>query len=437
MTSIRRFLVYLLAATFALTSFVAAVQAYHSGSRSLRQLLDQHLIDYALVLAQQDATVSRRQPVSSQTSLAYQIVSRDGLVLGRSASAPDMPLMALSQGFDEVNFGGQRWRALATRVDAERWVLVAEPLRLRDRVTDALITEMLWPMLVAIPLAALLIWLVVGRGLNPLLQLSARLQRRQADTLEPISLAVLPSELQPVLAAINDWQDRLKRAFERERHFASDAAHELRTPVSTLKIHLHNLQRQSSGDAAHWQPVQRAVADLEHLIEQMLMLYRTAPDQYLARHERLDLAALAREVIAGRYDDIDRKRQTITLEAPSVCVDGNRFALAALLDNLVSNAGKYTPEGGEIIVSLSARAGVAEVTVEDSGPGIPPERRDIALERFQRLQHGSGDIPGCGLGLAIVRHVVERHGGHIRLDESPRLHGLRVCVQLPLPPEDT
>lgn len=436
-TSIRRFLIYLLAATFALTSFVAAVQAYHSGSRSLQLLLDQHLIDYALVLAPQNDLTLPGQPVASQNGLAYQIVSRHGQVLGQSSGTPNLPFMALSQGFDEINFAGQRWRALATRVDAEHWVLVAEPLRLRDRVTDALISEMLWPLLLAIPLAALLIWAVVTRGLSPLLLLSSRLQARDDATLAPIVLPVLPEELQPVLAAINAWQERLRLAFERERHFASDAAHELRTPVSTLKIHLHNLQQQAGHDAARWQPALRAVADLEHLIEQMLMLYRTTPDQYLARHEPLNLAVLARDAIAQRYADMDAREQTITLEATSESVSGNRFALTALLDNLISNASKYAPRGGEIRVTLASAGHETALVVEDSGPGIPQDHRAAAMERFQRLHHGSGDIPGCGLGLAIVRHVVDRHGGRLSLDESPSLHGLRVRVWLPLSPTES
>lgn len=435
MRSLRQFLIMLLLSAFVLISFVATVQAYRTGTAGVQRALDQQLYDHAQLLAAHGLSARRISSFQSHM-IAYQVLDAEGRLLERSGNSPDLAFMPLQPGYTEINFNEARWRALAHRdVEQRRWVLVAQRLESRDRIADEVIMQTILPTLFGIPVAGLVIWLVVGRGLSPLLLLSQRLRSKPAEDLEPIALPGLPVELQPVLDSTNQWLKRLKTAFEREKHFASDAAHELRTPISTLKVHLHNLQAQLPAPAQGWQALNQAVQSLEHLVEQMLVLYRTSPDRYLGHHEPLRLDSLAQEVIARGYDAIAGRQQQIELQAEPVTIDGNRFALEALVQNLVSNAGKYTPAGGRILVTLALAGQDVRLDVEDSGPGIPPAQRARALERFHRLPVESGsDIPGCGLGLAIVSHVVSQHGGEIRLDASPALAGLRVRISLPLQP---
>lgn len=434
MRSLRRFLILLLLSAFMLISFAATLKAYQAGTAAVEQALDQQLYDYAQLLKAHGLSV-RQVSSLNNPMLAYQTLTEQGQLLERSDNAPEQAFMPLLPGYAEVNFKAARWRALAHRDEQQgRWILVAQRLENRARIADEIIIETILPTLLGLPIAGLVIWFVVGRGLSPLLMLSQRLRARQADDLEPIIMADVPAELLPVVESTNQWLARLKMAFEREKHFASDAAHELRTPISILKIHLHNLQKQIPSPPQGWQALNQSVQSLEHLVEQMLMLYRTSPDRYPGHHEPLRFDSLIQAVIARGYDAIAARQQQIALHSGPVTVPGNRFALEAMVQNLVANASKYTPPGGRIEVTLVALADQVRLLVEDSGPGIPVSQRARALERFHRLPvDGGEEVPGCGLGLAIVSHVVSQHGGSLQLDESPDLHGLRVQVLLPLP----
>lgn len=431
MTSIRGYLISFLLALVTLSSFLSAIQVYRTGQQHLQELLDQHLIDDARLLESVDTEPPAQRALSLSDTLIYQILTREGRILHQSPQLPATPLMPLSQGFDEVTFLGQRWRSYALVTTDQRWILVAEPLHLRDQILDALMTEMIWPVVMSLPLLMLAIGWVVGRGLSPLTSLSNQLRQRQEDDLEPITRDQLPEELQPLLVALNEWQIRLKDVLERERHFAADAAHELRTPVSILKLQLHNLGQHPALSEAAMAPAWQATADLGHLIEQLLMLYRSTPDQFVMKHEPVDLLTCAREVIAQHFEAIDARHQHIELQGETAWVCGHRMALTGLIENLVTNAHKYTPSGGTLHVTVSATAQHATLVVEDSGPGIPEADRTRALDRFQRLTHQSSAISGCGLGLAIVRHITQRHQGQLTLGRSDTLGGLCVTVRLP------
>ncbi len=437
MKSIRLFLLLSLLATITLVNFVALLHGYQSSMEKAQSLFDSRLESTARLIASANSEQGIQQGIAEQQTpyTYFQIWDSGGKqLLTRSRNAPEFVTGELSEGFHEVNFDSYRWRNFVYRDQhLNRWIVVAERIDIRYSLAEEVVLESLLPIVIAIPVAALIIWLAVGIGLKPLRQFADQVRAKRADDLSPIQLERVPYELMTVVSNTNALLGRLDDAFDREQRFASDAAHELRTPISVLKVHLHNLkQRLGEGDE-DIALLRAGIERMGHLIEQILALYRTSPDQASARFERLNLYKLAQNVIAGDFVIFENKQQTISLEGKSAFIAGNRFALETMLQNLLSNANKYTPDGGEIRVTVQALEKTVELKVEDSGPGIPADEYPRVFERFYRVhgdRHDSGEL-GCGLGLTIVSHIVELHHGQIQLGPSSLGQGLAVTIELP------
>jgi two-component system sensor histidine kinase QseC len=437
MKSIRTFLVIVLLATMTLIVFIAALRGYRSSMLQTERLFDGQLLDIAELLdgLPIDATAEINIPreTASESIIAFQIWDA-GVLRQRSANAPESPISPLQSGYRDTNFGGHRWRTFARQsVRDGRWVLVAERADIRFRLAEDVILEAVVPILFGLPVAGLVIWLIVGYGMRPMRRLAAQLGDKASDDLSPLPDDQIPAELTQVVRSTNDLLGRLAASFERERRFAADAAHELRTPISVLKVHLHNLARDVAADNSNYAKLKDGVDRMNHLVEQILALYRTMPDQFMANFTQLDLHSLAREIISKNYAAFSMKEQQIELVGDSATIVGDRFALETLFQNLLSNAGKYTPRGGRVQVTVEANEHGVMLRVEDSGVGIAPEEYERVFERFYRIggdRHASAE-PGCGLGLAIVRHIAELHNAHVSLGQSSFDTGLAVCVRFP------
>lgn len=433
MRSLRRYLVTVLIALFTLISFLAALQSYRQSAVRAEALFDQDLQVLASSLAQQYQAGSQQE-----LGLALQVWQNNQLVY-RSPLAPDTP-MAESTGFSEQNFAGKRWRVFRQAPTPLLTVIVAQPLKQRQQLADEVITASIYPVVLSLPLQALLIWLVVSKALAPIKRFSAQLASKKANDLTAVELEQVPAELDQMLKTTNLLFARLADAFEREKRFASDVAHELRTPLSVLQVNLHNAsqQWQQSGiaDPQHSMlALQAGVERMSALIEQIMLLNRTNPEHFQARTEQLDLAGLCRQVVADWYPQIEKKQQQIELIGlEHLSLKGDAFALRLLVSNLVGNASKYTQAGGVIQLELMTHAEKAVLTVQDNGPGIPPEEYSRVFDRFYRVggdRHQSGTL-GSGLGLAIVRDIVNLHQGLVRLGAGDSDRGLKVTVELPL-----
>lgn len=436
MSSIRRFLVIVLLATIALINFLAALHGYRTSMAEAERLFDRQLADIASILAvSADADVSDGRIRDRAGSIAFQIWNSDQLAASRDSTA--RYLAPLEQGYHDVNFNGYRWRAFVLyEQDLSRWLIVAQRVDVRFQLAESIIIESVLPIVLGLPLVGLLIWFVVGRGLGPLRQLAAEMAGKRSDDLSPLSGSDCPQELDVVTDSINALLRRLDAAFEREKRFAADAAHELRTPLSVLKVQLHNLLHDKVVDSAKLESLQAAVDRMGHSVEQVLMLYRMTPDQFVAKLVQLDLAALARQAIAELYPQIEALGQQIELIGDEASMSGDMFAIHTLLVNLIDNASKYSGKGGEIRVRVSSADEHVTLRVEDSGPGIPSAERERVFERFYRAggdRHNSGVI-GSGIGLAIVRHIAEMHNATVELAESDFASGLAVIVRFPTLP---
>lgn len=432
MNSIRVFLVLVILAVITLFYFIAALRGYQSSMLEADRLFDKQLLDTARLIANIHGE-RRAANIGHDASMAFQ-VWRGERLLAHSRNAPATPIMSFEPGFEYSNFDGYRWRTAAFfDNNAGQWILVADRTDLRYALAENVILESLFPTLAGLPVVGLLIWLIVSGGLRPLRVLANELGNKQPDDLSPLAIAAPKVELEQIVASCNGLLARLETSLLREKQFASDAAHELRTPISALKLQVYNLGQEPGADPATVQELEATVARLGHIVEQILDLYRSSPDQYNANFERLDLSGLAREVLAEQANDFEARGQHLEFDGEPCLIAGDRFALMTLLRNLLSNANKYTPRGGQVQVTVTAHGEVARLVVEDSGPGIPEELRDSIFERFYRIggdRHASGE-PGCGLGLAIVKRLVELHSATIAITPSRFASGTAFRVDLP------
>ncbi|MES3007451.1 MAG: ATP-binding protein [Pseudomonadota bacterium] len=475
MASIRLFLTLTLIAIIVLVSFLSSLRGYRESMLEAESLFDLQLLEHVklLSLLNPDLTaagytrVVEELVLPQQTDLAlgaemriaYQVFNPDGSLLLRSVLAPVEQMSPFEIGYRDVNFNGYRWRVLAIRdPEQHHWLMAAQRYDLRYELAESVILEAVVPTLLSIPLAALLIWFIVGFGLRPIRVLAREVHSREASDLSTVELEGIPKELTPLTQSTNDLLRRLQSSFGREKRFAADAAHELRTPISTMKVQIHNLQTELASAAATNAPavnnntvnnsaanttaaeLHQTIDTMGHLVEQILVLNRTTPDQYMVQFVPVDIYELVRDIISAEYEQILQRNQNFELDGNSAWVNGDATALRSLVVNVLTNASKYTPEGGNIRMQVrSVQGSVAQeqgarsqvqLQIEDSGPGIPETHHERVFDRFYRLdgdRHASG-VSGSGLGLAIVRHIVEMHGAQIALSSSTRLGGLCVTI---------
>lgn len=453
MKSIRVFLIGALLSSITLVIFFASLRGYQSSMSELQQLFDDllqqqvELLARHAVLNESVSTDSRmadvQQPAgrdlalgtSGRSMLLYQVWRAEGDSVMHSANAPAEPLLAFSEGYHGVNYMGYRWRALVTRdADSGLWLMIADRDDLRYRIADRVVISVLTPIVIGLPLLGLVIWWIVSFGLQPISRLALEVGSKQASDLTDIGLEKVPRELGQLATSINELLRRLEASFQREKRFAADAAHELRTPIAAIRVHLHNLAMEQAAPNDTVARLEEGIDRLSHLVEQTLVLNRLAPDQYMAKFTRVELQQIARRVIAGVYADVEAKQQGIELESEPCEIHGDAFGIEMLILNLVNNAIKYTPVKGQILVRVYRQGDRAIVQVVDSGPGIPVEERQRVFERFYRVggdRHDSG-VTGCGLGLSIVQRIVALHGAELELGEGMHAQGLRITVSFPL-----
>nr|WP_246387497.1 ATP-binding protein [Chiayiivirga flava] len=288
-------------------------------------------------------------------------------------------------------------------------------------------------MLLAIPIFGALVWLLLGVGLRPVATLARDLEQREASDLRPLPTDALPFELRQLAASANALLRRLDASFARERRFSSDAAHELRTPLAALRIQCENLAFALPGTNAPVDKLLAGIERLDHLVQQILMLSRVAPEQAMRRFEAIALHAAIARSVADQGAALQEKSIEIELLGDAATVHGDAYAIDSLIGNLIGNAIRYTPTGGRIRVqTVLLDSGVA-LDVIDSGVGIAPELRARVFDRFYRVdgdRHDSG-TSGCGLGLSIVKAVADLHGADIELRDSVFATGLWVRVVFP------
>jgi two-component system sensor histidine kinase QseC len=434
-----------------LVTFLAAIQGYKASMEQASNLFDEQLQIMGKALLATSPIYSKNTLgsslneaiVVSSNHIAYQLFNNESLLL-RTDNAPKESLTQLSSGFTELNFLGQRWRVFIESTIIEeaiyhhKKVIVAQPIEQRFSLAEQVILSAVTPIILVIPLIALFISMAIRHALKPLTVLRRELSEKKINDLSKLSSETTTTELQPVIQTLNQLFERLSSAFSRERYFASDAAHELRTPLSVLKINVHNLQSTQSeklDSDGHTSLIQLAesVDRMAHVVDQILTLNRTNPDQLTMEVTELELQGLLQQVISDLYPEIMKHQHEISLESRSTTIYANQFALRTLVKNLMGNACKYTPNGGHVLVKSKVDEQSFTVIVEDSGPGIKESEYGRVFDRFYRVGGDShqSTVVGCGLGLAIVQHIAQLHHARIILAKSEQLGGLKVSVIFP------
>ena len=365
-----------------------------------------------------------------EQKLAFQVWLPPGRLGLRSKSAPDAPMTELDNGFAISLIDGQRWRVYAITSEKDGMqVQVAESMEIRDKLRNTIALRILVPMLVALPLLGGLIWYGVGRAMQPLHKIAEDVEHRHLDHLSPIQGGEIPVEAQSLVNALNALFLRLQQAFENERRFTADAAHELRTPLAALKTQAQVALR-ARDEGARGEALRQVIAGVDratHMVQQLLTLARLDPRRGVVADCQTDLGEVVTGVLTELAPTALAKDIELSLEGEAGCpVKGDKDMLAILARNLVDNAIKYTPAGGVVEVRLEHEGPWIDLVVADSGPGIPPGKRERVFERFYRVL--GTETAGTGLGLSIVKRVAELHQAEIRLEDSPR-GGLQVRVR--------
>ncbi|MFG6430774.1 ATP-binding protein [Roseateles sp. LYH14W] len=432
LTTLRGRLFALLALLGGVTALAVGGATYVSVRAEADQLFDYQLRQTALSLRDQGRVASDEAAALADPGLDYvvQIWSLQGLELYSSrpqGMTEALPARAVL-GFSNLRLAGQDWRVFGAATPL-RVVQVAQPLGVRQRLAALAALRSVAPVAIALPLVAAAVWWLLGVSLAPLARVTQAAQSRGANARDALPTAGLPGEVAPLVDAFNGLLGRLGEAFDAQRSFVADAAHELRSPLTALKLQLGLLRDSAPGeeqDAAITR-LRGGIDRATHLVEQLLALARAEPGAPAAE-QPLDLTELARQALADVQPLADRAGVSLTLTAPDpLPLTGDPQALRGACRNLIDNAVKYGARTVQVSALRGAR-GAPLLRVDDDGPGIPPEQRERAFDRFQR---GEGvDAPGSGLGLAIVRAAARQQGATVTLADSP-LAGLRVEIHWP------
>ena len=429
MKSIRSRLLLWLLATLAVAALVMGGLTYRSVLAQTEALFDYQLRQMALSLRDQGAIAPGQAGALADEQLDFvvQIWTVDGRGLYASRPHSSLPERA-SLGFADITAQGQTWRTfgVATR---DRVIQVAQLRQIRRQLAADAALHSVAPLLFAAPVLALMVGWLAAATLAPLQRLAQGLRERDEQSLQPLATSGLPVEVAPLVAALNGLLGRLGASLDTQRAFVSDAAHELRSPLTALSLQVQLLQR-APDEAARAAAIESLRAGIERagrLVEQLLNLARSEPGAALAMVDGLDLAELVRAAVADTVPLARARGTSIELFAPAqVQVRGDAAALTMLARNLADNAVRHAPRGARVEVRVFLDAGVPTLQVDDAGPGIAPEERERVFDRFYR--RASDDAAGTGLGLAIVRSVAARHNAGVALAASP-LGGLRATVR--------
>jgi two-component system sensor histidine kinase TctE len=411
-------------------------------------------------------------------TLFYQVVGPEGEFLGgdRMLPAPPESQEPPTPGvlyFRDEEMNGEPVRVAFVRVRvpqpgaaAAPLVQVAETLGKRSRLATEIIKGVMLPQFVILPVAVLLVWLALARGIAPLNELQQRIRRRESHDLSPIDEREAPEEVSPLVRAINDLLARLDRSISAQKHFLADAAHQLKTPLAGLRTQAELAQREIDAGQVDPQALKKSLQQIArssqraaHMVNQLLAMARAENAEQATQHPAVNMARLATEAVRDLVPRALEKRIDLGYEGPETdratprrsrgpLVRGQPVLLRELIRNLVDNALNYTPAGGTVTVRVvdDPFGQVVVLQVEDSGPGIPAAEHEKVFQPFYRAL--GTNVDGSGLGLAIVAEIAAQHHATIALEDAnlrprspategapPFGPGARFTVRFPAAPE--
>ncbi|MET0210943.1 MAG: ATP-binding protein [Burkholderiaceae bacterium] len=447
--SLERYLLVRIVAALMLGSAVVAAVVYATLLAQLNESFDDNLHNIASAVAGHHhsggALAAAPHPAAAasgsilghddEADIITVVWTTDGQLSYTSDARVRLPFPS-APGLSRPMIGASEW-VLFTSVADDGVVQAAQRVSARHLLAAEAAIKLVPPLLALVLVVGSLLTFALRRGLRPLDAAAADIAARTARTLDPIPLQRVPLEIEPLVNAINGLMARLSEAFAVQRRFLADAAHELRTPITALRLQLSLLK--GSEDAAERDEataqLAAGIARSQHLIEQLLQVARTERDIQPVEHGQVDLGELAREVVTT----FSAKAEALDLDLGAVVrddvrIDGDTESLRVLLNNLVENALRYTPAGGVVDIRVAALDGRPTLTVVDDGPGIGPDERERVFDRFYRgTAAAEGREDGSGLGLSIVRSIADQHRATIELRDATAGRGLDVRLTFPVP----
>ncbi|KVD58352.1 sensor histidine kinase [Burkholderia ubonensis] len=469
-TSLRRSLLRRLAAPLSMLALMSGLIAYWLAWQYTQHVIDRSLADLATAISKQIQIAGPDAPFTvpplaqamfsdPAEALIYRISDGEQELAGD----PKLPLqgtnvrrMHYAYVF-EAEYDNRAVRVAQVRVEEvdggkPMVVEVAQPVRHRYRIAAEFLVAIMMPLLLLLLAGWGIVWRVVNQQLGPLTHLADSLNRQTHTSLEPVDETDVPLEIRPLTSAMNALLGRLKTALDAQRKFIADAAHQLRTPLTAVKLHAEQaaIARDPQQTFTAVRELRAAADRAVRLSNQLLSLARAEPGEQAARFVDVDLAAMAFETgaewvpraLAAHVDLGFQRSDEPRDDDQTLLVRGNPVLLREVIANLLDNALKYVPlarpHGARITVNvgramLDSGVPAAEIVVEDNGPGVPASQQADLFKRFFRgdAQSGSGVETGAGLGLAIVHDIIAMHGGSVSYADAPE-GGSRFVVKVPL-----
>ena len=368
-----------------------------------------------------------------ESKIAFQVWDLQGNLLVHTPSAPSLTHAPQYVGFSDIDdLGKHQWRTFVLKDEQHNLLIwVGERDDVRSDLVNRIVRHTVLPNLMGSLLLMAAIWLAIGWGLKPLANLAAILRGRHPGSLEPLQLAPLPSELEPMQAALNRLLGQIQDVLSRERRFIADAAHEMRTPLAVLRVHAQNVL-EAQNETQRRESLNFLIIGVDRttrLVNQLLTIARLEPNASPPTTSRTDLVNTVRDSLVQLTPWVLSRGLELSFEpGEQACiVKTDVSAIDIALQNLVTNAVNFSPAGGQITVTLQFSGKRFQLAVTDQGPGIDEAERERLFERF----YSRANDQGVGLGLTIVQTVAVRLGGEIRLENvSP--HGLRAVMDIPL-----
>ena len=432
--SLRGRLLWFVLIAILLAAVLQAITAYRGALQQADAMFDDHLQQVARSM-RSGAPLGMPLEESADEAgfdLYVQIWGQDGTPLFRSTRSALPPRAVL--GFSDVEANGNRYRVYSLQTPLQT-VQIAQDLSARTARAQALAAKAVLPFALLTPLLMLAVWWVISRSLAPIERARKQVAGRAADDFSPLPNTDLPDEVRPLVNELNLLFGRVRSAFDAQKNFVADAAHELRSPLTALKLQAQALRKddddlatREAGVARLNQGIDRAI----RLVEQLLTLAREEASSGTSAFEPVDLTNTVRLAVADMLPQAQLKHIDLGLvQSEAAWVRGQPEALRMALRNLLENAIKYTPADGQIDISIEVVSGQALLALDDSGPGISPDLRSRVFDRFFRAGEALAET-GSGLGLAIVKTIADRHDATLRLDRSTRLGGLRAELRMAL-----
>lgn len=444
--SIRYFLLASLLVSITIASAITAIGNYLLDEHVVQPLLDNQLtklasfIDILSQSAKENEYVRRtivkdiRQTLStSSQSFLFQVWDNSGKLLLHSTN--EFPaLRNAPYGFSDQLLGDKDWRIYAMSDKSMRIkIIVGETYITRTELADDIARNNAYILLITYPIFGLLVWLIVSLALRSVTRVTSEISNRASTYLAPVNMSQIPVEIEPLVSELNKLFIRLKFAFERNKRFAADAAHELRTPLAALKTQTQVALKTENPDDRNlaFAKVLQSVDRCTHVVTQLLTLSRLGEEKALTEAKPVDLNKLSAEIIAYLVPQaLDKNIEIeLTSQQEEEIIVGSDAALGILIRNVVDNAIRYTPINGRIKVELLDWENQVIFRVTDTGPGIPLELRERVFERFFRIP--GTQASGSGLGLAIVSQIADLHHAKISLNSGPGNLGLQFDIIFP------